>query len=123
MQPLALITRAPGLPEFTEHLNIAYRTVTYERENIKRKGEPVTLRLKAPEGTLHPFKAEERLSSWTGQNFKLSRVVVRLGKLFNPSDFSFLLFKLEEHSFLAGLLSNAGTIIMEVSGTTISQGQ
>lgn len=32
-----------GLPVFTEHLNIAYRTVTDERENIKRKGEPVTL--------------------------------------------------------------------------------
>lgn len=32
------ITRVPGLPGWTEHLNIACRTITYERENNKRKG-------------------------------------------------------------------------------------
>lgn len=97
---LAPIPRVPGLPKFTEYLNIACRIVTYESKDNKRKREPLTLRLKAPEET-HPFKAGGSLGSWTGLNLKLSRVVLALGKLFNLSDFSFLLYKTEDHPYLA----------------------
>lgn len=39
--------RAPGPSGFTRHLNMAHRTVTYERDNNKRKREPMALTLKA----------------------------------------------------------------------------
>ena len=39
--------RGPWALWFTGHLNMAHRTVTYERDNNKRKREPVALTLKA----------------------------------------------------------------------------
>lgn len=58
----------------------------------------------------HPLESKGRLGSWTGLNFKLSRVTVGLGKLFNLSGFSFVNFKMEEHLYFAGLLCGKANV-------------
>lgn len=70
-------SRVPSPPGFTENLNMAHWT--YKRENCKRKGEPMTLRLKAPEGTVIHWKQGGTgggLGSWTSLNFKLTLILL-----------------------------------------------